>query len=125
MAGLHFRYFGWNTTDQMAMTDRVETKSSEDGAPVLESWGVGIWGSLGAVHECKEPVVVLDVLLTTETQISSVAQPAFYHLHLVRQLVPYTIPWVLVTVTHSVVTSRLDYGNLLYTSLSLYLIQKL
>lgn len=125
MAGLHFRYFGWNTTDQMAMTDRVETKSSEDGAPVLESWGVGIWGSLGAVHECKEPVVVLDVLLTTETQISSVAQPAFYHLHLVRQLVPYAIPWVLVTVTHSVVTSRLDNGNLLYTSLSLYLIQKL
>lgn len=51
--------------------------------------------------------MILNASLAMEAQISSATWSGFYHIWLIRQLVPYLIPKDLVTVTHAMVTSRL------------------
>nr|GFC43941.1 hypothetical protein [Tanacetum cinerariifolium] len=63
--------------------------------------------------------------LLLDSQVAAVARGAFAQLRLVRQLRPYLDRADLATVTHALVTSRLDYCNALYVGLPLKTVRKL
>ncbi|KAF7244380.1 putative RNA-directed DNA polymerase from transposon BS [Varanus komodoensis] len=63
--------------------------------------------------------VLLDPELSLEAQVTAVARSAFLQLWLIHQLCPYLEYNCLVTVTHALVTSRLDFCNTLYVGLPL------
>ncbi|KAF7236906.1 Coiled-coil domain-containing protein 40, partial [Varanus komodoensis] len=63
--------------------------------------------------------VLLDPELSLEAQVTAVARSAFLHLWLFHQLRPYLEYDCLATVTHALVTSRLDFCNMLYMGLPL------
>ncbi|KAF7250783.1 Cullin-5 [Varanus komodoensis] len=63
--------------------------------------------------------VLLDPELSLETQVTAVARSAFLQLRLIHQLRPYLEYNCLVTVTHALVTFRLDFCNALYVGLPL------
>ncbi|KAF7245550.1 hypothetical protein EYD10_08337 [Varanus komodoensis] len=69
--------------------------------------------------------VLLDPELSLEAQLTAVARSAFFQLRLIHQLCPYLENDCLVTVTHMLVTSRLDFCNTLYVGLPLKTIQML
>ncbi|KAF7250284.1 Band 4.1-like protein 4A [Varanus komodoensis] len=80
-------------------------------------------------HECgREDIyadrvcslgVLLDPELLLDTQVTAVARSAFHQLQLIHQLCPYLEDNCLATVTHALVTSRLDFCNMLYVGLPL------
>ncbi|KAF7243157.1 Ephrin type-A receptor 4 [Varanus komodoensis] len=63
--------------------------------------------------------VLLDPELSLEAQVTAVARSAFFQLRLIHQLRPYLEYDCLATVTHALVTSRLDFCNALYVGLPL------
>ncbi|XP_058023847.1 uncharacterized protein LOC131190529, partial [Ahaetulla prasina] len=63
--------------------------------------------------------VLLDGRLSFEDHLTTVSRKAFYHVRLIRQLRPFLDRDALCTVTHALVTSRLDYCNALYMDLPL------
>ncbi|KAF7253829.1 Lymphoid-restricted membrane protein [Varanus komodoensis] len=63
--------------------------------------------------------VLLDPELSLEAQVTAVARSAFFQLRLIHQLRPYLEDDCLATVTHVLVTSRLDFCNALYMGLPL------
>ncbi|KAF7251647.1 Serine/threonine-protein phosphatase 4 regulatory subunit 4 [Varanus komodoensis] len=63
--------------------------------------------------------VLLDPELSLEAQVTAVARSAFLQLWLIHQLYPYLEYDCLATVTHELVTSRLDFCNALYVGLPL------
>ncbi|KAF7236187.1 putative RNA-directed DNA polymerase from transposon BS [Varanus komodoensis] len=63
--------------------------------------------------------VLLDPELSLEAQVTAVARSAFLQLQLINQLCPYLEYDCLATVTHALVTSRLDFCNALYVGLPL------
>ncbi|KAF7251302.1 putative uncharacterized transposon-derived protein F52C9.6, partial [Varanus komodoensis] len=63
--------------------------------------------------------VLLDPELSLEAQVTEVARSAFFQLQLIHQLCPYLEYDCLATVTHTLVTSRLDFCNMLYVGLPL------
>ncbi|KAF7237751.1 Insulin-like growth factor 2 mRNA-binding protein 3, partial [Varanus komodoensis] len=63
--------------------------------------------------------VFLDPELSLEAQVTAVARSAFLQLRLIHQLRPYLECDCLATVTHALVTSRLDFCNALYVELLL------
>ncbi|KAF7245513.1 putative RNA-directed DNA polymerase from transposon BS [Varanus komodoensis] len=63
--------------------------------------------------------VLLDPELSLEAQVTAVARSAFLQLRLIHQLRPYLEYNCLATVTHALVTSRLDFCNVLYVGLPL------
>ncbi|KAF7243910.1 Nudix hydrolase 20, chloroplastic [Varanus komodoensis] len=63
--------------------------------------------------------VLLDPELSLEAQATVVARSAFLQLRLIHQLRPYLEYDCLATVTHALVTSRLDFCNALYLGLPL------
>ncbi|KAF7253513.1 Vacuolar protein 8 [Varanus komodoensis] len=63
--------------------------------------------------------VLLDPELSLEAQVMTVARSAFLQLRLIHLLRPYPEENCLATVTHTLVTSRLDYCNTLYVGLPL------
>ncbi|KAF7251550.1 hypothetical protein EYD10_03015 [Varanus komodoensis] len=63
--------------------------------------------------------VPLDPELTLEAQVSVVVRSTFHQLWWIHQLRPYLEDTCLATVTHALVTSRLDYCNALYVGLPL------
>ena len=69
--------------------------------------------------------VLLDPSLTLEAQVDSVASGAFLQLRKLYQLWPYLNEWSLMTVTHALVTSRIDYCNALYVGLPLKTVRRL
>ena len=69
--------------------------------------------------------VLLDSALSLDAQVSGVARSPFAELKLVRQLRPFLEKSDLATVTHALVTSRLDYCNVFYVGLPLKSVQKL
>uniref|UniRef100_A0A8C6XI90 Reverse transcriptase domain-containing protein n=1 Tax=Naja naja TaxID=35670 RepID=A0A8C6XI90_NAJNA len=69
--------------------------------------------------------VLLDVRLQLEEQVGTIARGAFAQLRLVHQLRPFLDRDALRTVTHALVTSRLDYCNALYLGLPLHTIRRL
>ena len=77
----------------------------------------------GAVLLLKDRVhslgVLLDPSLTLEAHVDSVARGTFLQLWKLYQLRPYLDKRSLMTVTHALVTSRVDYCNALYVGLPL------
>ncbi|KAF7242123.1 Transcription factor COE2, partial [Varanus komodoensis] len=67
--------------------------------------------------------VLLDPELSLEAQVTAVVRSAFFQLRLIHQLHPYLENNYLVTVTHALVTSRLDSCNVLYVGLHLKMVQ--
>ncbi|KAF7254666.1 Gastrin-releasing peptide receptor [Varanus komodoensis] len=63
--------------------------------------------------------VLLDPELSLEAQVTAVARSAFLQLQLIHQLCPFLENDCLVTVTHVLVTSRLDFCNALFLGLPL------
>ncbi|KAF7247742.1 thiamine pyrophosphokinase 1 [Varanus komodoensis] len=63
--------------------------------------------------------VLLDPELSLEAQVTAAARSAFLQLRLIHQLCPYLEYDCLATVTHALVTSRLDFCNALYVGLPL------
>ncbi|KAF7249994.1 putative RNA-directed DNA polymerase from transposon BS [Varanus komodoensis] len=63
--------------------------------------------------------VLLDPELSLEAQVTAVARSAFLQLRLIHQLRPYLENDCLATVTHALVTSHLDFCNVLYVGLPL------
>ncbi|KAF7254804.1 RNA-directed DNA polymerase from mobile element jockey [Varanus komodoensis] len=63
--------------------------------------------------------VLLDPELSLEAQVTAAARSAFLQLRLIHQLRPYLENVCLATVTHALVTSRLDFCNALYVGLPL------
>ncbi|KAF7235683.1 putative RNA-directed DNA polymerase from transposon BS [Varanus komodoensis] len=63
--------------------------------------------------------VLLNPELSLEAQVTTVARSAFLQLRLINQLLPYLEYDCLATVTHVLVTSRLDFCNALYVGLPL------
>ncbi|KAF7235229.1 Protein TANC1 [Varanus komodoensis] len=63
--------------------------------------------------------VLLDPELSLEAQVTAAARSAFLQLQLIHQLCPYLEHDSLATVTHALVTSRLDFCNALYVGLPL------
>lgn len=70
----------------------------------------------------KSIELILDALGTVKDEVTSVARPAFYHLQLVKQLVPHLTCQDLATIIQAMVQTGL---LLLYKWLSLNLIEKL
>ena len=83
----------------------------------------------GVALPLKEQVrslgVLLDPQLLLDSQVAAVARGAFAQLRLIRQLRPYLSCSDLTTVTHALVTSRLDYCNALYVGLPLKTVRRL
>ncbi|KAF7241901.1 putative RNA-directed DNA polymerase from transposon BS [Varanus komodoensis] len=69
--------------------------------------------------------VLLDPELSLEAQVTVVARNAFLQLRLINQLRPYLEYDCLATVTHALVTSRLDFCNALYVGLPLKTVRTL
>ncbi|KAF7244472.1 VWFA and cache domain-containing protein 1 [Varanus komodoensis] len=69
--------------------------------------------------------VLLDPELSLEAQVTAVARNAFLQLRLINQLRPYLEYYCLATVTHALVTSRLDFCNALYVGLPLKTVRTL
>ncbi|KAF7251907.1 Polypeptide N-acetylgalactosaminyltransferase 16 [Varanus komodoensis] len=69
--------------------------------------------------------VLLDPELSLEAQVTAVARSAFLQLRLINQLRPYLEYDCLATVTHALVTSRLDFCNTLYVGLPLKTVRTL
>ncbi|KAF7235690.1 Anoctamin-2 [Varanus komodoensis] len=69
--------------------------------------------------------VLLDPELSLEAQVTAVARNAFLQLRLINQLCPYLEYDCLATVTHALVTSRLDFCNALYVGLPLKTVRTL
>ncbi|KAF7240633.1 putative RNA-directed DNA polymerase from transposon BS [Varanus komodoensis] len=69
--------------------------------------------------------VLLDPELSLEAQVTAVARTAFLQLRLINQLRPYLEYDCLATVTHALVTSRLDFCNALYVGLPLETVRTL
>ena len=69
--------------------------------------------------------VLLDPSLTLEAQVDSVARGTFLQLRKLYQLRPYLDEQSLMTVTHALVTSRIDYCNVLYVGLPLKTVRQL
>ncbi|KAF7252767.1 putative RNA-directed DNA polymerase from transposon BS [Varanus komodoensis] len=67
--------------------------------------------------------VLLNPELSLEAQVTEVVRSAFLQLQLVHQLHPYLENYCLATVTHALVTSRLDFCNTLYVGLPLKMVQ--
>ncbi|KAF7236074.1 Vomeronasal type-2 receptor 26 [Varanus komodoensis] len=63
--------------------------------------------------------VLLDPEHSLEAQVTAVARSTFFQLRLILQLRPYQEYDCLATVTHTLVTSRLDFCNALYVGLPL------
>ncbi|KAF7254239.1 hypothetical protein EYD10_01276 [Varanus komodoensis] len=77
----------------------------------------------GVALPLKDKVRSLGVLLypelSLEAQVTAVVRSAFFQLRLIHQLHPYLENDCLATVTHALVTSRLDFCNALYMGLPL------
>ncbi|KAF7240862.1 Receptor-type tyrosine-protein phosphatase T [Varanus komodoensis] len=67
--------------------------------------------------------VLLDPELSLEAQVTAVARGAFLQLRLINQLCSYLEYDCLATVTHALVTSRLEFCNALYVGLPLKTVQ--
>ncbi|KAF7243358.1 Collagen alpha-1(XXIV) chain [Varanus komodoensis] len=94
---------------------------------LVGGWGVGEGGFDLALNGVALPLrdkvhslgVLLDPELSLEAQVTAVARSAFLQLWLINQLRPYLEYDCLATVTHVLVTSRLDFCNALYVGLPL------
>ncbi|KAF7251615.1 Ena/VASP-like protein [Varanus komodoensis] len=91
--------------------------------------GMGDFGLVlnGVVLPLRDRVRSLGVLLdpeqSLEAQVTAVARSAFLQLWLIHQLRPFLENDCLATVTHTLVTSQLDFCNALYVQLPLKMVR--
>ncbi|KAF7252624.1 Craniofacial development protein 2 [Varanus komodoensis] len=119
----------WCLAKVMGWMRANKLKLNPDKMEVLLVGGSNSWvGDLhlvlnGVALPLKDRVRSLGVLLnpelTLEAQVLAVARSAFHQLRLIHQLHPYLEDDCLATVTHALVTSRLDFCNVLYVGLPL------
>ncbi|KAF7245646.1 putative RNA-directed DNA polymerase from transposon BS [Varanus komodoensis] len=119
----------WCLAKVMGWMRANKLKLNPDKTEVLLMGGSNCWvGDLdlvlnGVALPLKDRVRSLRVLLnpelTLEAQVLAVARSAFLQLRLIHQLHPYLEDNCLVTVTHALVTSWLDFCNMLYVGLPL------
>ena len=76
-------------------------------------------------NEVRSLGVLLDPMLTMESQVASAVRPAHFHLRRIAQLRPYLDTEALTTLVHALVISRVDYCNSLYVGLPLRLMRRL
>lgn len=106
------------------MRARWPRLNPHQGEVVMVFWGKKLTGGKGHISpfEGGHPSLVtrvcnlgmiLDLQLLFDHHIAAVTQSAFYHLHLARNSQPYLSDLELVTVIYGLVTSRLDYCNML------------
>ncbi|XP_058042561.1 retinoic acid-induced protein 2 isoform X2 [Ahaetulla prasina] len=74
---------------------------------------------LAPMERVRNLGVLLDGRLSFDDHLVAVSKRAFHQVRLVRQLRPFLDREALCTVTHALVTSRLDYCNALYMGLPL------
>ncbi|XP_053169630.1 uncharacterized protein LOC128353010 [Hemicordylus capensis] len=118
---------GWMWANKLKLNpDKMEVilvsrraNRDKDILPVLD--GV----ALPLKEQVRSLGVLLDPALLLEAQVEAVARGAFAQFRLVRQLRPFLKKADLATVTHALVTSRLNYCNTLYVGLPLKNNQKL
>ncbi|XP_060539382.1 uncharacterized protein LOC132709511 [Pantherophis guttatus] len=75
--------------------------------------------SLAPTERARNLGVLLDSRLSLEEHLTAVTRRIFHQVRLIRQLRPFLDRDSLHTVTHALVTSRLDYCNALYMGLPL------
>ncbi|KAF7248118.1 Isopentenyl-diphosphate delta-isomerase [Varanus komodoensis] len=120
---------GWMRAKVMGWMRANKLKLSPDKTEVLLVGGSGFGeGELnlvlnGVALPPRDKVCSLGVLLDPElslkAQVTTAARSAFLQLRLIHQLRPYLEYDCLATVTHALVTSRLDFCNALYVGLPL------
>ncbi|KAF7253353.1 Fibroblast growth factor receptor 2 [Varanus komodoensis] len=117
----------WCLAEVMGWMRANKLKLSPDKMEVLlvggSGFGEGDFDLNGVALPLRDKVrslgVLLDPELSLEAQVTAVARSAFFQLWLVHQLRPYLEYDCLVTVSHALVTSRLDFCNALYVGLPL------
>ena len=82
-------------------------------------------GHIGFKNTVKLLGVSLDDTLTLESHVNSVTSSCYYHLRNIGKLKHRLSPDDLLTLTHSVISSKLDYCNVILFGLNSSLIQKL
>ena len=78
-----------------------------------------------AADSVKNLGVHLDKSLTMEKQVNAVTKSCFYHIRNLAAIRPYITRECCRILVHSLVTSRLDYGNVLFNGLNQSLLSRL
>ncbi|KAF7242518.1 LINE-1 retrotransposable element ORF2 protein [Varanus komodoensis] len=107
----------WCLAEVMGWMRANKLKLSPDKTEVL------LVGGSGFGDKVRSLGVLLDPELSLEAQVTAVARSAFFQLRLIHQLHPYLENDCLATVTHALVTSRLDFCNALYVGLHLKMVR--
>ncbi|KAF7246443.1 Protein NEL [Varanus komodoensis] len=118
----------WCLAEVMGWMRANKLKLNPDKTEVLLVGGSGFGeGDLKVALPPRDKVrslgVLLDPELSLEAQVTAAARSAFLQLRLIHQLHPYLEYNCLATVTHVLVTSRLDFCNALYVGLPLKMVQ--
>ncbi|KAF7247778.1 Disks large-associated protein 2 [Varanus komodoensis] len=112
---------GWMRANKLKLNpDKTEVLLVGDSSSSVGDLGLALDGD---ALPLKESVCSLGVLLNPELSLEApvtvVARSTFFQLWLIYQLRPYLEEVCLATVTHALVTSRLDFCNALYVGLPL------
>ncbi|KAF7234752.1 hypothetical protein EYD10_18297 [Varanus komodoensis] len=107
-------------TFALKMSDAVlVTVGNGSEAKVQHGWGMYWEDSQKQVGSTPRPRAF------AEAQVTAVARSTSFHLRLIHQLRPYLGNDCLATATHALVTSQLDFCNVLYVGLPLKTVRKL
>ncbi|XP_058026881.1 uncharacterized protein LOC131192082 isoform X2 [Ahaetulla prasina] len=116
-----FKLYVWMETNRLQLNP-----SKTEWLWMLASWHSQLTPLLTVGGESLAPKelvrnlgVLLDARLSLEDHLTAIARGAFHQVRLIRQLRPFLDRDSLCTVTHALVTSRLDYCNALYMGLPL------
>ncbi|KAF7245380.1 Chitinase domain-containing protein 1 [Varanus komodoensis] len=112
---------GWMRANKLKLDpDKMEVLLVGDSSSWVGDLGPALDGvALPLKDRLRSLGVLLDPELSLQAQVTAVARSTFLQLRLIHQLRPYLKEDCLATVTHALVTSRLDFCNALYVGLPL------
>ncbi|KAF7239825.1 Ran-binding protein 17 [Varanus komodoensis] len=112
---------GWMRANKLKLNpDKTEVLLVGDSSSWVGDLGLALDGvALPLKDRVHSLGLLLDPELSLEAQVTAVARSAFLQLRLIHQLRHYLEEDCLATVTHALVTSRLDFCNALYVGLPL------